>query len=124
MDQFDGMTKLVLCVTLPPVTRLPNAPVKVPYTALIVIAPGAPEFANTQRPELVSGVVLGISVNSHVAPRLSLKRTLPFGLNSGLVARTVTSMARCGSLSKASQKIRTLPPQALGTGVSMTIVMG
>ena len=61
MDQFDAIKKLALWLTLPPVTRLPNASVKVSYTALIVIAPGAPEFASTQRLLLVSAVVLEIS---------------------------------------------------------------
>ena len=117
--QFAGMVKLELCVTLPPVTPSPNAPVKVSYSAVMMIAPGAPEFASKQRPELVSAVTVGTNVSVQLAPRLSLKRTLPLGLNSGLVARTVTSMERCGSLSKASQKIRTLPPHALDTGVSI-----
>jgi hypothetical protein len=31
----------------------------VSYTAVIVIGPGVPEFASTQRPELVNAVELG-----------------------------------------------------------------
>ena len=98
---------------------LANAPVNLSCVAVIVIGPGAPEPANTQLPELVSAVADGIKLNVQLPPRLSLRRTWPLGLNTVLLARTVTSSERCGLISNASQKIRTLPPQALGTGVSI-----
>ena len=78
--------------------------------AVSVTVPGAPVLTSSQLASERSGVAVGASCATQVAPRPSLTRTGPFGANGELLsasARTVTLYGR---------------PAGVGSGASSTML--